>query len=241
MLPNPSPPTLHPGLGDVGGGLTADAVKLHGLGLVALGGIEEERQLVVDAGGQGLPSGVALAQVGRAFQYERTAGVGQHVELKRAAAIETDAVELGDGDFAFEGHLGQRYVGVLEAVAVDGNLKGLETVLALPLWRDGLSDLKAEGGDHAVTGGPVGLRRGGKPQAAGGGSVVPVLEGVGRQRGSRDVARTADQAHELGRIGQFKGQAAQAGRRLTDTDLGFENTAALGIEGRRGEFHPTRC
>ena len=116
-------PTLHPGLGDVGGGLAADAVELHGLGLVALGRVEEERQLVVDPGGQGLPASVASDQVRRAFQDQRASGVGQHVELKRAAAVEADAVELRRGDLAFQGHLGQRHVGVLEAVAVDGNLE----------------------------------------------------------------------------------------------------------------------
>ena len=137
--------------------MAADAVELHGLVLVALGGVEEERQLVVDAGGQGLPAGVATDQVGGAFQYERTAGVGQHVELKCAAAVEADAVELRRGDLAFQSHLGERHVGVLEAVAVDGNLEGPQSVLTLPLRRHRLAHLEAEGGDDALVLGPVGL------------------------------------------------------------------------------------
>ena len=151
------PPTLHPGLGDVGGGLAADAVELHGLGLVALGGVEEERQLVMHAGGQGLPAGVAADQVGGAFQDERAAGVGQHVELKCAAAFEADAVEFGRSDLAFQGHLGQRHVGVLQAVAVDGNFEGAQAVLTLPLRRHRLAHLEAEGGDDALVARPVGL------------------------------------------------------------------------------------
>jgi len=180
-------PTLHPGLGDVGGGLAADAVELHGLGLVALGRVEEEWQLVVDPGGQGLPSGVTADQVRRAFQDQRASGVGQHVELKRAAAVETDAVELRRGDLAFQGHLGQRHVGILEAVAVDGNLKGPQAVLTLPLRGHRLAHLEAEGRDDALVARPVGLRRGGKAQAAGRGGVVPVLERAGGQRRARHI------------------------------------------------------
>ncbi len=138
--------------------MAADAVELYGLGLDAFGRIQEQRELVVNAGGHGFPAGVALSQVASALEHHGGTGIGQHVELQGAAAVEADAVELGDGDFTFERHLSERHVGVFKTVAVDGDLKGLETVLPLPSRRDGLSDLKAKGGNDAVTGGPVGLR-----------------------------------------------------------------------------------
>jgi len=236
MLPTP----LHPGLGDISRGLGANAVELHGLGLDAFGLIQEELQLVVDAGGQGFPTAVALAEVAAAFKHHGGAGVGQHIELQRATAVQADAIDLGHGDLAFEGHLGERHLGVVELVTVDGNLEGPQTVFALPLRWDRLADPETEGGDHAIAGGPVGLRGGGKPQAAGGGGVVPILQGGGRQRRAGHVAGTTDEAHELGRVHQVEGQPPQSRRGLSNADLRFEDASALGIEGARGEFHPTR-
>ncbi len=85
--------------------MAADAVELNWLALDALGRIKEERQLVVDSGGQRFPTGVARAEVARSLEHEGGTGVGQHVELQGTAAVQADAIDLGCGNLPFQGHL----------------------------------------------------------------------------------------------------------------------------------------